>query len=50
MNNKSDEWLVEQIEKIKKEYPERVVAIVALLSEIKDGSLNTILPDGLSQC
>jgi len=50
MNNKSSEWLVKQIEKIKKDNPERVIAIVALLSEIKDGSLNTILPDGLSQC
>jgi len=50
MNNKSSEWLVKQIEKIKKDNPERVIAIVALSSEIKDGSLNTILPDGLSQC
>lgn len=50
MNNKSNEWLIKQIEDIKKVNPERVVAIVALLSEIKNGSLKTILPDGLSQC
>lgn len=50
MNSTRNEWLVQQIEQIKKDNPERVIGIVALLSEIKDGSLDNLLPEGLSQC
>lgn len=46
----SNGWLTKKIQEVQKSHPKKTITIVAHQSEVKDGHLDNILPEGLSQC